>query len=310
VKAIAQNAFGDASVLSLQELPDPLVGPDQVLVAVKAASVNPVDYKIRAGYIQGALPHHFPLIQGWDAAGVVVKAGPAVDGYEPGDEVLGYLRKDHVQNGTYAELVAAPERGLAHKPAGITFEQAAALPLAGLTALQLLKKVGVGEGDTVLVHAAAGGVGHLAVQIAHVLGATKVVGTASERNHDFLRSLGAEPVTYGEGLEDRVAALLGGDGKVDAVVDLVGGEALSVSPKLVRDPARIGSIIEDRVRETGGKYVFVKPNSEQLGWLANLTVSGDITVAIEKVFPLAEAADAQRLVEGGHVRGKVVISVP
>jgi NADPH:quinone reductase-like Zn-dependent oxidoreductase len=310
VKAIAQNAFGDASVLSLQELPDPLVGPDQVLVAVKAASVNPVDYKIRAGYIQGALPHHFPLIQGWDAAGVVVKAGPAVDGYEPGDEVLGYLRKDHVQNGTYAELVAAPERGLAHKPAGITFEQAAALPLAGLTALQLLKKVGVGEGDTVLVHAAAGGVGHLAVQIAHVLGATKVVGTASERNHDFLRSLGAEPVTYGEGLEDRVAALLGGDGKVDAVVDLVGGEALSVSPKLVRDPARIGSIIEDRVRETGGKYVFVKPNSEQLGWLANLTASGDITVAIEKVFPLAEAADAQRLVEGGHVRGKVVISVP
>ncbi|MFC0432147.1 NADP-dependent oxidoreductase [Kutzneria buriramensis] len=310
MKAIAQNAFGDAGVLSLQELPDPLVGPDQVLVAVKAASVNPVDYKIREGYIQGALPHHFPLIQGWDAAGVVVKAGPAADGYQPGDEVLGYLRKDHVQNGTYAELVAAPERGLAHKPAGITFEQAAALPLAGLTALQLLKKIGVGEGDTVLVHAAAGGVGHLAVQIAHVLGATKVLGTASERNHDFLRSLGAEPVTYGEGLEDRVAALLGGDGKVDAVVDLIGGEALSVSPKLVRDPTRIGSIIEDRVRETGGKYVFVKPNSEQLGWLANLTASGDITVVIEKVFPLAEAADAQRLVEGGHVRGKVVISVP
>jgi NADPH:quinone reductase-like Zn-dependent oxidoreductase len=310
VKAIAQNAFGDAGVLTLQELPDPLVGPDQVLVAVKAASVNPVDYKIREGYVQGALPHHFPLIQGWDAAGVVVKAGPAADGYQPGDEVLGYLRKDHVQNGTYAELVAAPERGLAHKPAGITFEQAAALPLAGLTALQLLKKVGVGEGDTVLVHAAAGGVGHLAVQIARVLGAAKVIGTASERNHDFLRSLGAEPVTYGEGLEDRVAALLGGDGKVDAVVDLVGGEALSVSPKLVRDSTRIGSIIEDRVRETGGKYVFVKPNSEQLGWLAGLAASGDIKVVIEKVFPLAEAADAQRLVEGGHVRGKVVISVP
>jgi NADPH:quinone reductase-like Zn-dependent oxidoreductase len=310
VKAIAQNSFGDAGVLALLDLPEPLVGLDQVLVAVKAASVNPVDWKIREGYVQGALPHHFPLIQGWDAAGVVVQAGPAVDGYEPGDEVFGYLRKDHVQNGTYAELVAAPERGLARKPAGITFEQAAALPLAGLTALQLLKKIGVGEGDTVLVHAAAGGVGHLAVQIARALGAAKVVGTASERNHDFLRSLGAEPVTYGEGLEDRVAALLGGDGKVDAVVDLIGGEALSVSPKLVRDPARIGSIIEDRVRETGGKYVFVKPNSEQLAWLGDLTASGEITVVIEKVFPLAEAADAQRLVEAGHVRGKVVISVP
>jgi NADPH:quinone reductase-like Zn-dependent oxidoreductase len=309
VKAIAQNEFGDAGVLSLQELPDPLVGPDQVLVAMKAASVNPVDYKIREGYLQGALPHHFPLIQGWDAAGVVVGAGPAVDGYAPGDEVFGYLRKDHVQNGTFAELVAAPERGLAHKPAGITFEQAAALPLAGLTALQLLKKVGVGEGDTVLVHAAAGGVGHLAVQIARVLGATKVIGTASARNHDYLRSLGAEPVTYGDGLEDRVAALLGGDGKVDAVLDLVGGEALSVSPKLVRDPARIGSIIDAKVRELGGKYAFVKPNSEQLAWLGDLTASGDITVAIEKVFPLAESADAQRLVEGGHVRGKVVITV-
>jgi NADPH:quinone reductase-like Zn-dependent oxidoreductase len=309
VKAIAQTEFGDAGVLSLQDLPDPLVGPDQVLVAVKAASVNPVDYKIREGYLQGALPHHFPLIQGWDAAGVVVAAGPAVDGYEPGDEVFGYLRKDHVQHGTFAELVAAPERGLAHKPAGITFEQAAALPLAGLTALQLLKKIGVGEGDTALVHAAAGGVGHFAVQIARALGAAKVVGTASERNHDFLRSIGAEPVTYGDGLEDRVAALLGGDGKVDAVVDLVGGEALSVSPKLVRDPARIGSIIDAKVRELGGKYVFVKPNSEQLAWLGQLTASGDITVSIEKVLPLAEAADAQRLVEGGHVRGKVVVLI-
>ncbi|MFC0548387.1 NADP-dependent oxidoreductase [Kutzneria chonburiensis] len=309
MKAIAQNEFGDAGVLSLQELPDPLVGPDQVLVAVKAASVNPVDYKIREGYVQGALPHHFPLIQGWDAAGVVVAVGPAADGYAPGDEVFGYLRKDHVQNGTFAELVAAPERGLAHKPAGITFEQAAALPLAGLTALQLLKKVGVGEGDTVLVHAAAGGVGHLAVQIARALGASRVIGTASERNHDFLRSLGAEPVTYGDGLEDRVAALLGGDGKVDAVLDLVGGEALSVSPKLVRDPARIGSIIDAKVRELGGQYVFVKPNSEQLSWLGELTASGEITVVIEKVFPLAESADAQRLVEGGHVRGKVVITV-
>lgn len=162
MKAIAQNEFGDASVLSLQELPDPLVGPDQVLVKVRAASLNPVDWKIRAGYLQGALPHHFPLIPGWDAAGVVVAAGPAVQGYAPGDEVFGYLRKDHVQNGTYAELVAAPERGLAHKPASVSFEQAASLPLAGLTALQSLKAVKVGPGDTVLVHAASGGVGHLA----------------------------------------------------------------------------------------------------------------------------------------------------
>jgi NADPH:quinone reductase-like Zn-dependent oxidoreductase len=173
VKAIAQNAFGDAEVLSLQELPDPLVGPDQVLVRVHTAGVNPVDRGVRAGYLQSLYPHHFPLIPGWDMSGVVVSTGPAVVGFAPGDEVYGYQRKDHVQHGTYAELIAATTRGLAHKPTSMTFEQAGGFPLCGLTAVQSLRAVGVGPGDTVLVHAAAGGVGPLAVQIAQVLGAAR-----------------------------------------------------------------------------------------------------------------------------------------
>ncbi|KAA2262812.1 NADP-dependent oxidoreductase [Solihabitans fulvus] len=309
MKAVAQNAFGDADVLSLQELPEPLVGPDQVLVEVRAAGVNPVDLLVRAGYLQTALPHHFPLIPGWDVAGVVIAAGPAVADYAPGDEVYGYQRKDDVQHGTYAERVAGTERGLAHKPTSLSFEEAAGLPLAGLTALQSLHAAGIREGDTVLVHAAAGGVGHLAVQIARALGASRVIGTASERNHEFLRSLGAEPVTYGDGLVERVAELVGGDGRVDIAFDCVGGSALEASTALVRDPARSVSIVDANVRELGGKYTFCKPNSLDLRWLAQLADAGGLRVEVQQTFALAQAADAHRLLEGGHVRGKVVLTV-
>src|ERR1700754_3431696 len=195
MKAVALTEYGGPEVLSVRDLPEPLVGPDTVLIEVRAAGVNPVDWKIRQGYLQGAFPHHLPLIPGWDVAGVVKATGPAVTAYRAGDEVIGYARKDHVQHGTYAELVSAPDRVLAPKPHTIDFDHAAGLPLAGLTALQALRAVEVGTGDVVLVHAAAGGVGHLAVQIARELGAARVIGTASERNHDFLRELGAEPVT-------------------------------------------------------------------------------------------------------------------
>ena len=167
--------------------------------------------------------------------------------------MLGYVRKDHVQWGTYAELVAAPVRTLAHRPPGLDVVPAGALPLAGLTALQALRAAGTGPGDTVLVHAASGGVGHLAVQVARELGATRVLGTSSERNADFVRSLGADPVTYGPGLGDRVAGLVGGDGRVDVALDFVGGEALTASPALVHDPARHVSVVDPAtVLEQGG----------------------------------------------------------
>jgi len=149
---------------------------------------------------------HFPLIPGWDVAGVVEAVGADATEFAVGDEVVGYVRKDHLQHGTFAELVAAPVRTLARKPASLSWTEAAGLPLAGLTALQALRRVGVTAGDTVLVHGAAGGVGSLGVQVAVALGA-RAIGTASERNHEFLTSLGAEPAAYGDGLADRVRAL-------------------------------------------------------------------------------------------------------
>lgn len=309
MKAMAQDVFGDADVMALRELPDPLVGPDRVLVEVRAAGVNPVDAAVRAGYLQGLLPHHFPLVPGWDVAGVVVSTGHAVTGFAPGDEVFGYQRQDHVRDGTYASLVAATERGLARKPASMSFEEAAGLALCGLTALQSLRAVGVGPGDAVLVHAAAGGVGHLAVQIARALGAERVLGTASPRNHDFVRSLGAEPVAYGDALVDNVAEAVGGDGRVDVAFDCVGGAALGDSPALVRDPARIVSIVDDNVLGLGGRYVFAKPVAADLEWLAARVDEGVLRVEVQQTFPLAEAVDAHRLLDGGHVRGKVVLTV-
>ena len=309
MKAIAFTRFGDADVMSWQELPDPLLGPDQVLVEVKAAGVNPVDFKIRAGYLQGLMPHHLPLIPGWDVAGVVRAVGIGVQDWQPGDEILAYARKDHVQFGTYAELVALPDRMIARKPSTVDFVTAAALPLAGLTALQALKAVGTGAGDVVLVHAAAGGVGHLQVQIARELGAARVLGTASPRNHEFVRSLGAEPVAYGDALVDVVAELIGGDGLVDVVVDNVGGLAFDQSLQLVRDRARMTSIVDGpRALEHGVINTWARPNAEQTQWLVDRVAAGAIRVEVQQTFPLADAVKAHRLLEGGHVRGKVVLT--
>ncbi len=309
MRAIALDEYGDADVLKLQELPDPPVGPDTVRIRVRAAGVNPVDRLIRAGQLRGAYPHHTPLIPGWDVAGVVDQVGPAVTRFAPGDAVMAYARKDTVQHGTYAELVSVTESAVAHKPAALDFAQAGGLPLAGLTAWQALTAVDAGPGDVVLVHAAAGGVGHLAVQLARALGAARVIGTASPGNHDFLRGLGAEPVEYGADLPKRVATLTGGDGRVDVVLDLVGGDALRQPPALVRNPARHASIVDPAVKEQGGRYVFVRPSGEQLETLGGLAEVGRLRVQVAREVPLAEAADAHRLQEEGHVRGKIVLTV-
>lgn len=307
MKAIALERYGGPDVLRLRELPAPKVGPDVVLVRTRAAGVNPVDFKVRQGGLDAAFPTGFPLIPGWDVAGTVEATGPAVTSVEPGEPVFAYARKDHIQHGTYAELVAVPERAIARMPSSLGWTEAAAVPLAGLTAYQALRAVHVGAGDTVLVHAAAGGVGSFAVQIAVSFGA-RVIGTASAGNHDYLRGLGAEPVEYGDGLADRVRefAPFG----VDAVLDLVGGTALVGSDKLVRDVTRLVSIVDAAtVKEMGGRYVFVRPSAEQLTELGRLVDDEAVRVELARVFPLAEAAAAQELLEGRHVRGKVVLEV-
>jgi NADPH:quinone reductase-like Zn-dependent oxidoreductase len=305
VKGIAFDRFGDADVLELRDdLPDPPVGPDTVLVRSRAAGVNPVDMAIRAGHLAGAYPHHFPIVPGWDLAGVVEAVGPAVVDFAPGDEVFGYLRRDDVQWGTAAELVPAPQRCLAHKPSSLSFTEAGAVPLAGLTAYQALTEaLAVGEGDRVLVHRAAGGVGFFAVQIAAALGA-HVIGTASPRNHAFLTDAGAaEVLDYSAGpISEQLSE------PVDAVLDLIGGPALADAPKQVRDVARIASIVDPVVNDMGGRYVFVRPERHDLEELARMADAGQLRVVIAKAFPLAQTAQAQELVAGGHVRGKVVVT--
>jgi NADPH:quinone reductase-like Zn-dependent oxidoreductase len=302
------NQYGGPDVLKFAaDAPEPKVGPDFVLVRAKAAGVNPVDWKIREGNLDGLLQTDFPVVPGWDLAGVVERTGPAVSEFSPGDEVMGYVREDHVGRGTYAELVAAPMRTLGRKPARLSWAEAAGLPLAGLTAYQSLNKaLAVTGDDTVLIHAAAGGVGSFAVQIARAKGA-RVIGTAGPHNHDYLRELGAEPVTYGDGLADRIRRLA--PGGVTVALDLVGGEALEVTPNLLTPTGRWASVVDPSVRERGGRYVFVRPDPNDLAALASLADDGRLNVTVAKTFPLAEAADAQRLSAEGHTRGKIVLEI-
>ncbi len=307
MKAISYRSYGGPEVLEYTEVPDPKLGPDSVLVKVRAAAVNPVDWKCRQGHLDGALDAVFPVIPGWDVSGVVVRPGAAVPEFAVGDEVIGYVREDFLSRGTFAEYVAAPVRTLAPKPRNLTFEEAAGLPLAGLTAYQVLTDaLDVKDGDTVLVHAAAGGVGSLAVQLASHAGA-RVIGTASERNHDYLRELGAEPVTYGDGLADRVRGLA--PKGVDAVFDTIGGDTLKASAELLAPGGRLASIADGAVIGLGGRYCFVRPDAADLRRLTELAEQGVVTVHVDKAFPLEEAADAHRLSEQGRTRGKIVVRV-
>ena len=310
MKAITYPSYGDNSILLLTDVDEPKIGPDWVKVAVRATSVNPVDWKIASGGLDGALDTFFPVTPGWDVSGVVEQVGPAVTTLEVGDEVFGYVRKDAVHGGTCAEKMSAPIRTLARKPANLSFEEAAAIPLAGLTAYQALVHIlEVGEGDVVVVHAASGGVGSFAVQIAKSLGA-RVLGTSSEKNHEYLRDLGAEPFTYGDGLVARIRAEV--PEGVDAVLDLAGGDALAQSPDLLsaESAGRIASVIDPAVKDLGGHYVFVTPDVDDLDALVDLTVGGQLSVHIAETFALADTSKAWESSQTGHTRGKIVITVP
>lgn len=305
MRAITYSQYGSPDTLALTDVPDPRVGPGEVLIRVRSASVNPVDWKVAAGYLDTLMQVDFPAIPGWDVAGVVEAVGLDTPEYAVGDEVIAYARKDWVQHGTFAELVAAPVRTVARKPRSLDWNQAAGLPLAGLTAYQLLTRLGTKAGDTVLVHAAAGGVGLLAVQIATSMGA-RVIGTASEGNHEFLRGLGAEPVSYAAGLAERVRDLA--PEGVDVVLDLVGG-VLETTLAVLKDGGRHGSITDGTVAEAGGISAWVRPSSADLQALADLADDGTLTVPVAEVFPLEDAAKAFELSQGGHVRGKIAIEV-
>ena len=307
MKGISYSRYGGPETLAYGDVRDPRVGPDSVLVKVRAAAVNPVDWKCREGYLDGLIEPVFPVVPGWDVAGVVVQPGASVTEFAVGDEVIGYVREDFLSRGTFAEYVAAPVRTLARKPRNLTWEAAAGLPLVGLTAYQVLTGVlQVKRDETVLVHAAAGGVGSIAVQLARHLGA-RVIGTASEHNHDFVRGLGGEPVEYGDGLMERVRGLA--PEGVNVAFDTVGGDALKASANLLAPEGRLVSIADPDVVDYGGRYYFVRPDAGDLLRLSELAEQGVVSVHVSETVPLERAADAHRLNQEGRTRGKIVVTV-
>ena len=295
--------YGSPDVLELTEQPMPKVAPGAVLIRVRAAAVNPVDWKVMAGYLDPIVDVVFPAIPGWDVAGVIEAVGADAHKFQVGDEVIANGRTDWVHGGSFAEFIALPERIVARKPASLSWPEAAGLPLAGMTAFQVLNRLAVTSADTVLIHGGAGGVGSLAIQIAVARGA-RVIATASTANHDYLAALGAEPVNYGSGLAERVRALAP-DG-VSVVADFV-GDVLQTTLEVLANGGRHASIADAEVEQHGGTWIWVDPAATDLQRLADLVDDRGLRVEVARTFPLTEAADAYRLNMLGHTRGKIVV---
>lgn len=315
MKAIAIQEFGGRDKLQLMDLPIPDIGPHDVLIRTKAAGVNPVDWKIREGFLREVLPHEFPIILGWDVAGVVEKVGLEVTKHRVGDEAYAYGRLPVVHHGSYAEYVSLPADIVGRKPASLSFEQAASIPLAALTAYQSLFDAGVLQnGQTVLIHAAAGGVGSFAVQLAKHRGAT-VIGTASPCNHDYLRGLGADRVIDYASQDFRQLVREWYPSGIDLVFDCVGGEVLDQSVQILNPTGRLVTIVEPdqakTMKEQGLNihFVFVAPNGQQLDALTNMADQGQLHTHVSGTFPLEDAVQAQEMIESHHVRGKLVLTV-
>ena len=302
MKAVRFEEYGGVDVLKVADVSTPEPGPGQVLVHVKAAGINPGEAKIRDGLLHSRWPATFPSGQGSDLAGLVAKTGPGVTGFSAGDEVIGYTDNRASQ----AEYVVVEAQNLTAKPAGLPWEVAGALFVAGATAYAAVRAVTLTEGDTVVVSGAAGGVGSIAVQLARLAGAT-VVGLASAVHHDWLTGHGVIPVTYGDGVADRIRQVTG---KVDAFIDTVGGDYIELALSLGVEPSRIDTIARfDAVEKYGIKAEgnAAGASASVLAELAGLIVGGKLEVPIAGTFPLDQVQEAYRLLEKGHIRGKVVL---
>ncbi|MEV6923322.1 NADP-dependent oxidoreductase [Dactylosporangium sp. NPDC051485] len=300
-RAARFHQYGPPEVLSWDEVDLPEPGPGQVRVRVRVAGVQPFDIKLRRGDLAAQRPVRFPAQVGNEYAGTVDAWGPGVSGPPIGQEVAGSV------NGTgCAEYVLAPVEDVVPKPAGLDLVTAGALVAAAQTASGALGILGVGPGDTLLAHAAAGSVGTVAVQLAREIGAT-VIGTASDANHDYLRTLGAIAVRYGEGLVDRVRKVA--PQGVSVVLDAIGGEALAASAQLVADPSRIGTIADPAgAARYGARLAFAPRSPARLAEVLALAEAGKLVMPVE-TFPGEQIAAAHRRTEGGHVRGKVVVLI-
>jgi enoyl reductase len=300
MRAAVFDRFGPPDVLRVAELPDPEPGPGQVRVRVRAAGVQPFDVAVRRGWM-APVPIAFPQTIGQEYSGVVDRLGTGVHGIEVGAAVLGST----MLNGN-ASLVAVPAENVVSKPAQLDFPTAAALVAAAQTASGALGELRVSAGDVLLVHAAAGSVGTVAVQLARLAGAT-VIGTASPANHDYLRQLGAIPVAYGDGLVDAVRAASAQP--VTVALDAIGGAAIPQSVQLGIARDRVGTIVDDKAAaEHGARVVRAGRSPARLAEVIALAARGVVLMPV-RAYPLAEVAAAHAAVESGHGRGKVVLIV-
>jgi len=306
MKAARIHAYGDADQIRVEDAPMPAIGPDDLLIRTVAASVNPVDWKIRRGYLEKMLPYDMPLTLGWDMSGIVEAIGADVTSFKPGDAV--YSRPDIRRNGTYAEYVAVRAREVAHKPTTISHVEAASLPLVSITAWEaLITTAGLQPGQRVLIHAGAGGVGSIAIQLAKAKGA-HVTATASAGKAALVRSLGADEV-----VDYRDPAAFAAARDMDIVFDTIGGDTQDASWAMLKPGGFLVSITAPPSAERAtleGKragFVFIDPNAAILRDLADLVDAGQIRPLLGGEFRLDEAAKAQLASETGRTTGKIVI---
>jgi NADPH:quinone reductase-like Zn-dependent oxidoreductase len=301
-KAVRFEEYGGVDVLNVVEVPMPEPGPGQVLVRVQAAGINPGEAKIREGLLHARWPATFPSGQGSDLAGIVARPGPGVTGFAEGDEVIGFTD----DRASQAEYVLVDAGHLTARPAGVPWEVAGALFVAGATAYATVAAVAPAAGDTVVVSGAAGGVGSIAVQLARRAGAT-VIGLASPGNHGWLTGHGVIPVSYGNGAADRIRQAAA---KADAFIDTFGANYVELALDLGVEPSRIDTIVRfDAVQQYGVKAVgnAAGASAAVLAELAGLIDTGELEVPVAATFPLAQVRDAYRLLAQGHVRGKIVL---
>ncbi|KAK1176891.1 NADP-dependent oxidoreductase [Streptomyces sp. NBS 14/10] len=300
--AVQFSEYGTPDVLRIVDVPPLTAGPGQVRLAVRAAGVNPIDWKILHGYMRQVMPVDLPGGLGSDVAGVVDQVGEGVTAFSVGDEVLGASLTP-----SYAQSALADPAALVAKPASVPWEVAATLAGTGITAWEVLNKLKISTGETLLVHAAAGGVGTFAVQLAVARGA-RVIGTASERNHEQLRSFGVEPVTYGKGLVDRVRAI--SPHGVDAVLDASGRGEIPDSIELAGGPTRVLSLVTFDAADTGIQVYMAEPGAggpQALGDILALIEAGRLQMPIAGTYPLDESAAALAVSQSGHLSGKLVV---
>jgi len=309
MKAVRFHTYGKPDVLVYEDVARPEPAAGEVLVKVYATSINPIDWKIRAGHLRGFRDYPLPFILGWDVSGVIESAGPGVTQWKPGDEVYG--RPDIGRSGAYAEYIAVKEGELARKPKSLDHVHSAAVPLAGLTAWQaLFDTAGLTSGQKVLIQAAAGGVGHLAIQFAKLKG-LYVAGTAGGRNQEFLKQLGCDlPINYETTRFEDVAR------DFDAVIESMGGEVRNRSWRVLKKGGILVALLgpppsEEDTKAHGVRaaIIWAQTKADQLAEFAKLADSGRLRPEIAAVFPLRDAAKAHQMSETEHVRGKIVLQV-